>query len=137
MAIADLEMLLGMDDMRVMPGGRLISDLFKDCIAVLYQREDFVVSRKLARSVYPQAQFTGDLDFVARAESRAELTECFTAIGAVVSEEQDRRVLLEDPDSRACIKLRFAQTDLEYRALDAPEPNWQCLSPGTAYDRGH
>ena len=64
MAIVDLEMLLGTDGMQVMPGGRLISDLFKDCIAVLCQQEDFIVSGKLARHVYAQVQFTSDLDFL-------------------------------------------------------------------------
>ena len=120
MAIGDLEMLLETDALRVMPGGRLISDLLKECAAALAGRDDFVVSGRLARGVYAQAQFTGDLEFLTRGEGRAGLIACLTAIGLMVSEQQTHDVLLEDPASRACVRLRLARTELEHRAIDAP-----------------
>ena len=120
MAVADLEMLPETDALRAMPGGRLISDVLKDCIAALSLREDIVVSGKLARGVYTTAQSTSDLDFLVRPEGRTELLACFIAVDLVVREERDHRILLESPVSRAHVKLRFAWKDLEHRALDAP-----------------
>ena len=120
MAIADLEMLLATDAAGATPGRCLVSSVLKDCIAAFSLREDIVVSGKLAGGVYTTAQFTSDLDLLARPEGRTELLARLTAVGLVVREERDHRVLLESPVSRAHVKLRFACKDLEHRALDAP-----------------